>query len=117
MKEYTFDEVGLHTSLPKIYMNVTKIIGNKLYYKISFDKNYTVTGGSVNLYLNDQFANITSSIPASGSVSSISGKNCYLDLSDLGVVPGANNLLTVRLVSLNFNTYTINPGIDFKFKY
>ena len=117
LKEYTFDEVGLHTSLPKIYMNVTKIIGNKLYYKISFDKNYTVTGGSVNLYLNDQFANITSSIPASGSVSSISGKNCYLDLSDLGVVPGANNLLTVRLVSLNFNTYTINPGIDFKFKY
>ena len=117
LKEYTFDEVGLHTSLPQIYMNVTKIIGNKLYYKISFDKNYTVTGGSVNLYLNDQFANITGSIPASGSVSSISGKNCYLDLSDLGVAPGSNNILTVRLVSLNFNTYTINPGIDFKFKY
>ncbi len=117
LKEYKFDEVGLHTSLPQIYLNVTKISGNKLYYKISFDKNYTVTGGSVNLYLNDQFTGISSSVPVSGSVSSISGKNCYLDLSNLGVNQGSGNVLTVRLMSLNFNTYTINPGIDYKFRY
>lgn len=117
LKEYQFDEVGLHTSLPQIYLNVTKISGNKLYYKISFDKNYTVTGGSVNLYLNNQFTGISSSIPVSGSVSSISGKNCYLDLSELGVNQGSGNVLTVRLMSLNFNTYTINPGIDYKFRY
>ena len=117
LKEYKFDEVGLHTSLPQIYLNVTKISGNKLYYKISFDKNYTVTGGNVNLYLNDQFTGISSSVPVSGSVSSINGKNCYLDLSTLGVNQGSGNVLTVRLMSLNFNTYIINPGIDYKFRY
>lgn len=117
LKEKTFDEVGLHTSLPKIYLNVTKIVGNRLYYKITFDKNYTVTGGSVNLYVNEQFANVSSSIPTLGSVSSISGSNCYLDLSSLNLSSNNNNILSVRLVSLNFNTFTINPEVEYKFKY
>lgn len=117
LKEYTFDEVGLHTTLPEIYLGVTKISGNKLYYKISFDKSYTVTGGTINLYLNDQYTGISASVPTSGSVSSISGNNCYIDLSGLGVSSGGDNILTVRLVSLNFNTYTVSPSLDYKFKY
>ncbi len=117
LKEYTFDEVGLHTELPQIYLNVVRIIGNKLYYKISFDKNYVVTGGSVNLYLNDQYTNVTSSISASGSVSVIKGENCYLDLSSLNLSADGTNVLELRLVSLGFNTYTINPGIKYKFLY
>ena len=117
LKEYTFDEVGLHTDIPQITLSTVKIVDNKLYYKISFDKSYTITGGSVNLYLNDQFTNIAGSIPASGSVSEISGNQCYLDLSTLGVLPGGENILSVRLVSLSFNTYTINPSINYKFRY
>ena len=117
LKEYTFDEVGLHTSLPQIYLSAVKISNNKLYYKISFDKNYIVTGGTVGLYLNEQATNISSSIPTLGSVSSISGKDCYLDLASLDSRPGSGDVLTIRLLSLSFNTYSITSDIEYKFKY
>ena len=118
LKEYTFDEIGLRTSVPKINLSVVKIVGNKLYYKISFDKNYTITGGTIRLYLNDQFVNVTGSIPSNrGNVSSISGNDCYLDLSGLKISNSNDNLISVRLVSLSFNTYTINPGVSYNFKY
>ena len=117
LKESTFDEVGLHTYLPKIYLNVTKIVGNKLYYKISFERNYTVTGGSLSLYLNDQFTGVSASVPSLGSVSEVSGRDCYMDLSGLDLRSSDNPLLTVKLVSLNFNTYTVSPNVDYKFRY
>lgn len=117
LKEYTFDEVGLYTQIPQMVMSATKIINNKLYYKISLDKHYTITGGTVSLYLNDQYTNITSSIPAKGSVKEISGEDCYLDLSSLNLSKADDNILTIRLVSLSFNTYTINPSINYQFKY
>lgn len=117
LKEYTFDEVGLYTEIPKMILTVTKIANNKLYYKISLDQNYTITGGTVSLYVNDQYTNINSSISAKGSVSEIRGSDCYLDLSSLNLSKADNNILSVKLVSLSFNTYTINPGINYKFKY
>lgn len=117
LKEYTFDEVGLFTEIPKIILTATKISNNKLYYKINFDKNYTVTGGTINLYLNDQFTNISGSISAKGNVSTINGDDCYIDLSNLELSSTTENVLNIRLVSLSFNTYTINPGINYKFKY
>ena len=117
LKEYTFDEVGLHTEIPTMILTATKIINNKLYYKISLDKNYTITGGTINLYLNDQFTNISGSISAKGNVSTISGDDCYIDLSDLDLSKNNENILSIRLVSLSFNTYTINPGISYKFRY
>ena len=43
LKEYTFDEFGLYTEVPKMVLNVTKLVNNKLYYKISLDKSYTTT--------------------------------------------------------------------------
>ena len=98
-------------------LTVTKIANNKLYYKISLDQNYTITGGTVSLYVNDQYTNINSSISAKGSVSEIRGSDCYLDLSSLNLSKADNNILSVKLVSLSFNTYTINPGINYKFKY
>ncbi len=111
LKEYTFDEVGLYTEIPKMTISVTKIASNKLYYKINLDGNYTITGGSVNLYLNDQFSGVSGSVPT-GNTSEISGE---LDLSSLSSLSG--NIVSLRLVSLSFNTYTINPGIYYQFRY
>lgn len=115
LKEYTFDEVGLYTEIPTMIITATKITNNKLYYKINLDKNYTITGGTINLYLNDQFTNISSSISAKGSVNTISGEDCYIDLSSLALSKG--NTLSIRLVSLSFNGYTIKPSINYKFMY
>ena len=117
LKEYIFDEVGLYTQIPKMVITATKITNNKLYYKITLDQNYTITGGTVSLYLNDQYTNINSSISAKGSVNEISGEDCYIDLSTLDLSKSNNDILNIRLVSLSFNTYTINPGINYKFKY
>ena len=117
LKEYTFDEVGLYTEIPKMILTATKIINNKLYYKITLDQYYTITGGTVSLYLNDQYTNINSSISAKGSVNEISGEDCYIDLTGLNLSKANNDVLNIRLVSLSFNTYTINPAINYKFKY
>lgn len=117
LKEYKFDEVGVFTEIPKIILTATKITNNKLYYKITLDKNYTITGGTINLYLNDQFTNISGSISAKGNVSTITGEDCYIDLSNLELSTNTENVLNIRLVSLSFNTYTINPGVNYKFKY
>ena len=117
LKEYTFDEVGVFTEIPKIILTATKITNDKLYYKISLDKNYTITGGTVNLYLNDQFTSISGSISAKGNVSTISGDDCYIDLSTLDLTGEDEYVLTIRIVSLSFNTYTINPNASYKFKY
>lgn len=117
LKEFKFDEIGLYTKIPTMTISALKIVGNKLYYKINLDSKYTVTGGVVNLYLNNQFTNVTSSIGARGSVSSIYGDDCYLDLSSLNLDKKVENILEMRIITLNFNTYTINPGIGYKFKY
>ena len=117
LKEYIFDNVGVRTSVPKVYLSATKISNGKLYYKISFDKSYTVTGGNINLYVNDQFANVSSSIPARGSVSTISGDDCYLDISKLNLTNNNENVVSLRVVNLGFNTYNVNPGASYSFKY
>lgn len=116
-KEYTFDEFGAYTEIPKITLTATKIISNKIYYKINLDNNYTISGGTINLLLNGQIVS-TSSIPTKGNVSEISGNDCYFDISDLKLNKNnSNNILTLKLVSLSFNTYTINPNITYKFIY
>lgn len=117
LREYKFDEVGVFTQIPKMVLTATKITNNKLYYKISLDRNYTITGGTINLYLNDQFTNISASISAKGNVSTISGEDCYIDLSGLNISGTNENILSIRLVSLSFNTYTINPSINYRFRY
>ena len=117
LKSYKFDEVGLYTKIPEMNISAVKIVDNKLYYKISLDGNYTVTGGSVNLYLNGQFTGVSSSVGAKGSVSQIYGNDNYLDLSSLTLDKNNNDILEMRIVTLNFNTYTINPGVGYKFKY
>lgn len=115
-KEYTFDKFGLYTEIPLMTLTATKIVGNKLYYKISLDGNYTIVGGTVNLMLNGQIVD-TSSISAMGNTNEVSGNDCYFDLSKLNLNKSSNYVLTLRLVSFSFNTYTINPNISYKFKY
>ena len=117
LKQYTFDEVGVYTDIPNMNITATKITNKKIYYKISIDGKYTISGGSVNLYLNDQYTGISSSISAKGSVNEISGSDCFLDISSLNLSKANNDVLEIKLVSLSFNTYTINPSISYKFKY
>ena len=116
-KEYTFDEVGLYTKIPKMVLTVSQISNNKIYYRINLDNNYTITGGTINLYINDQFSGINASISAQGSVNTITGNDCYIDISNLNLTSSSSNIIDVRVVSLSFNTYTINPGINYKFRY
>ena len=116
-KEYTFDEFGTYTEIPKITLTATKVVSNRIYYKINLDSNYTISGGTVNLLLNGQIT-ANSSISAKGNVSEISGNDCFFDISGLKLNKNdSNNILTLKLVSLSFNTYTINPNVTYKFKY
>ena len=117
LREYKFDEVGLYTSIPKMNINPVKIVNNKLYYKIVLDGTYNITGGTINLYLNNQFTGISSSLSAKGTVSQVYGDDCYFDLSSLELNKANTNVLEMRIVTLKFNTYTINPGIGYKFRY
>ena len=117
-KEYTFDKTGIYTKIPNMIINVTQIINNKIYYRINLDTNYTITGGTVNLLRNGRLV-ATSSIPAKGNVNEISGNDCYFDISSLGLSRNDTdyNIMTLKIVSLSFNTYTISPGTTYKFKY
>ncbi len=117
LREYTFDEVGLYTELPKMTITATKIANKKLYYKISLDGSYTITGGTVTLLLNDQHTGITGSISAKGNVSEISGSDCYIDISNLKLSKTNEDVLTLKLSSLSFNTYNVSPNIGYRFKY
>ena len=73
-------------------------------------------GGSINLLLNGQIVS-TNSIPTKGNISEISGSDCYFDISGLNLSKKNGDILTIKLVSLSFNTYTIKPNLTYKFKY
>ena len=117
LKETTFDEVGLYTDIPLMTMSATKITSKKLYYKISLDSTYTITGGQVSLYINDQYTGVNSSFSAKGATREITGDDCYLDLTGLKLSKTDGDVITIKLVSLGFNAYNINPSLSYKFKY
>lgn len=111
--EYTFDEFGTYTEIPNMTLSVPRISKNKIYYKIAFDNNYTVVSGSLNLLINGQYADSVSILP--GNVREISGNDCYFDATSLKIKSG--DTITIKLVSLTFNTYTVRPNLSYKFKY
>lgn len=115
-KEYKFDEFGTYTEIPKMAISAEKISNNKLYYKILLDNNYTITGGTLNLLLDGQIVS-TTSVPTKGNVNQISGTDCYFDLNDIKRNENSDNILTIRLVAISFNTYTVKPNLSYKFKY
>ena len=115
-RENTFDKFGTYTEIPSMTLTALKVVNNKVYYKIAFDNNYTIVGGSINLLLNGQIVS-TNSIPTKGNISEISGSDCYFDISGLKLSKKNGDILTIKLVSLSFNTYTIKPNLTYKFKY
>lgn len=115
-KEYTFDEVGLYTDVPGVNITTLKIVNNKLYYKITLDDTYNIIGGTVNIMINGIIAG-SSSIPAMGTTTEISGNDCFFDMSSFNIDRNLENIITLKVVSLSFNTYTANPNASYKFKY
>lgn len=115
LKEYIFDNVGIRTLIPKIDLNVLKITSDKIFYSIDLDKNYTVTGGIINLYVNDEYAEVMSSIPIFGNTNKVSGDNCYLEISSLSLK--AEDIITLKIVSIGFDIYELDVGTKYSFKY
>lgn len=115
-KEYTFDETGVFTRVPEMILSVNRVVDNKVYYHISLDKKYNITGGTLHLLLNGQVV-ATSSIQTLGNVSEIGGNDSFFNISLLKLSRNDTNIFTVKLVSISFNTYTINPDITYKFRY
>ena len=90
-----------------------------MYYTINLDDSYNIVGGALNLLVNGQIVKSTS-ISTKGNTNIITGDDCYFDLSDLNLKKSDDStrtIITVRLTSLSFNTYTINPNISYRFKY
>ncbi len=115
-KETTFDELGVYTRIPQIVITVPKIVDKKIYYTLEFDDKYTITEGTLYLLMNGQVIT-TESISAVGNVNKIGNSTNYFDISNTNIKPNEDNLLTIKLVSLSFNTYTITPNTTYKFKY
>ena len=115
-KEKTFDTFGTHTAVPQMTLTATKVVDNKIYYKINLNDSYNIVGGTVNLLINGQIVKNTS-IPVTGKTNEISGQDCYFDISDLNLKKNQNTIITLKVVSINFNTYSVNPNISYKFRY
>ena len=118
-KEYTFDNFGIYTEVPTMTLSVEKIVDGNLFYKINLDNKYNIVGGAINLLVNGQIVRSTS-ISARGNTNEISGGDCFFKISDLKLKKSDEEnqtVITLKLVSLSFNTYTINPNISYKFKY
>ena len=112
LKEDTFDEVTVSTKTPSMALSVTGIIDNKLYYKITLDNYYTISGGSLNLYKGNQGVAV-GQISTVGSVDEITGS---IDISNCGFTSGDN--VTLTLYSMKINTEdSFNPDISYHFVY
>ncbi|MBQ6495328.1 MAG: hypothetical protein IJI49_04935, partial [Bacilli bacterium] len=115
-KESTFDDLGVYTRVPKVVINVEKIVDKKIYYSLEFDDYYTITGGTLFLLMDGQVVK-TNSIPTVGNTNKINEANCFFDISSISTKNLNSSLLTIKLVTLSFNTYTIEPDITYKFRY
>ena len=115
-KAYIFDTFGTYTKVPHMILSVPKVIDNKVYYRVDLDSNYNIVGGAINLLVNGQIVKSTS-IPAQGTTNKIGGNNYFFDITDLKLKRNTNTVVTLKLVLVNFNTYSVNPNISYKFKY
>ena len=99
----TFDNVeAVNTTLPEMYISVSRITSNSLSYVITFDNNYAVTSARVQIFVDGKAVKpIVDNISSLGSVNKISR---IVDISDFGVSHG--DMVVVRLTSLGFNAYS-----------
>lgn len=117
LKEYVFYKVELlYTKIPKMILEVNKITRNNLYYKISLDKEYTISGGSINLCIVDSVTCKSTSIPSTKKTNTIMGEKYFIDISDLELSSNTDIELTITSIMLNENTIR-EPGVKYKFKY
>ncbi len=112
LKVYTFDEVTVCTKTPNMSMKVTGIYNNKIYYKISLDNYYTISGGSLNLY-NGNEGVATGSIPVLGSVNEITGS---IDISNCKINSGDKISLNLYNIKINVDD-SFDPDITYNFVY
>lgn len=115
-KSRTFDTFGVYTKVPQMILSVPKVVDNKIYYRVDLDGSFNIVGGSINLLVNGQIVK-SSSISPQGTTNKIAGNDCYFDISDLKLKRNTNTVVTLKLVLVNFNTYSVNPNISYKFKY
>lgn len=114
-----FDKVDtVSTVLPSMNLSVTKVTSSILSYVISFDNNYTIMSGQVQIYINGKVVQpIKDNISTSGYVNKISRT---VDISDFDVSKG--DIVVVKLTSLGFNTYntvtnTEDGLVSYSFRY
>lgn len=127
LREDTFDEVELYTKMPKIILTATQIVKEDdkkmLYYKISFDKKYTIESGNIHLYLEDPDTGMSKPTEIEAELPKKMDDNCTIigtiDISNL--TSDGRKLLDMRLVSLRYNGHTISPKngpiVNYKFRY
>ena len=115
-KSRTFDTFGVYTKVPQMILSVPKVVDNKVYYRVDLDGSFNIVGGAVNLLVNGQIVK-SSSISPQGTTNKIAGNECFFDISDLKLKRNTNTVVTLKLVLVNFNTYSVNPNISYKFQY
>ena len=98
-----FDNVeAVNTTLPEMYISVTRITSGSLSYVINFDNNYAITSAKVQIFVDGKAVKpIVDNISSLGSVNKISRS---IDISDFDVSRG--DMVVVRLTSLGFNAYS-----------
>ena len=112
LKVYTFDEVTVGTKVPSMAMKVTGVYNNKVYYKITFDNYYTISGGDLNLFKGNQGV-ASGTISTLGSVNEITGS---IDISDCKFNTGDEVSLNLYNIKINVND-SFDPNIIYRFIY
>ena len=112
LKVYTFDEVTVGTKVPSMAMKVTGVYNNKVYYKITFDNYYTISGGDLNLFKGNQGV-ASGTISTLGSVNEITGS---IDISDCKFNTGDEVSLNLYNIKINVND-SFDPDITYRFIY
>ncbi len=109
---YTFDEATVSTKTPSMSLTVTGIYDSKVYYKITLDNYYTISGGALMLYKGTQGV-ATGSISVLGSVNEITGS---VDISNCKFSSGDSITLTLYQMKINVDD-SFNPDISYHFIY
>ena len=107
--EEQFDEASVMMGSPELDLKITKVTSDRIYYKLSLDKDYKLDSVNVNLVsdLKDGKLELTNSINSS----TLNGKDSiegYFEYDDIG------SYVTVYLSNIVYQGYTINSNISYK---
>ena len=107
--EEQFDEASVMMGSPELDLKITKVTSDRIYYKLSLDKDYKLDSVNVNLVsdLKNGKLELTNSINSS----TLNGKDSiegYFEYDDIG------SYVTVYLSNIVYQGYTINSNISYK---